>query len=60
VRRRRTTDNNHPFPRDPSLAEGPDVVRAEPVLVTGIAYNRLRHGRAGEGFEQQWQAARPA
>jgi putative transposase len=44
VRRKRTTDSNHAFPRYPNLVEGLEVVRPEQVWVADITYIRLRHG----------------
>jgi putative transposase len=42
VRRKRTTDSNHTFPRFPNLVEGLEVVRPEQVWVGDITYIRLR------------------
>ena len=42
VRRKRTTDSNHAFPRYPNLVEGLDVVRPEQVWVADITYIHLR------------------
>jgi putative transposase len=44
VRRKRTTDSNHAFPRYPNLVEGLEVVRPDQVWVADITYIRLRHG----------------
>jgi transposase InsO family protein len=43
VRRKRTTDSNHAFPRWPNLVEGLEVVRPDQVWVADITYIRLRH-----------------
>jgi transposase InsO family protein len=43
VRRKRTTDSNHAFPRFPNLVEGLAVVRPDQVWVGDITYIRLRH-----------------
>jgi putative transposase len=43
VRRKRTTDSDHPFPRWPNLVEGLEVVRPDQVWVADITYIRLRH-----------------
>jgi len=42
VRRKRTTDSNHAFPRFPNLVEGLKVVRPEQVWVGDITYIHLR------------------
>jgi len=42
VRRKRTTDSNHAFPRYANLVEGLAVVRPEQVWVADITYIRLR------------------
>jgi putative transposase len=42
VRRPRTTDSNHAFPRFPNLVEGLEVTRPEQVWVADITYIRLR------------------
>jgi transposase InsO family protein len=42
VRRRRTTDSRHDFPRYPNLVQGLEVVRPEQVWVADITYVRLR------------------
>ena len=42
VRRKRTTDSNHAFPRFPNLVEGLEVVRPDQVWVGDITYVRLR------------------
>ena len=42
VRRKRTTDSNHGFPRWPNLVEGLEVVRPDQVWVADITYIRLR------------------
>jgi putative transposase len=42
VRRPRTTDSNHEFPRFPNLVEGLEVTRPEQVWVADITYIRLR------------------
>lgn len=42
VRRKRTTDSNHAFPRFPNLVEGLEVVRPDQVWVGDITYIRLR------------------
>jgi putative transposase len=42
VRRKRTTDSNHDFPRFPNLVEELEVVRPEQVWVADITYIRLR------------------
>lgn len=42
LRRTRTTDSNHAFPRFPNLVEGLEVVRPEQVWVGDITYIRLR------------------
>lgn len=42
VRRKRTTDSNHDFPRWPNLVQNPEVVRPDPVWVADITYIRLR------------------
>lgn len=44
VRRKRTTDSNHAFPRYPNLVEGREVVRPDQVWVADITSSRLRHG----------------
>lgn len=44
VRRPRTTDSNHVFPRFPNLVEGLDVVRPDQVWVADITYVRLKEG----------------
>jgi transposase InsO family protein len=44
LRRKRTTDSNHAFPRSPNLVEGLEVVRPDQVWVADITYIRLRHG----------------
>src|ERR1700730_11744875 len=40
VRRKRTTDSNHPFPRYANLVEGLEVVRPDQVWVADITYIR--------------------
>jgi putative transposase len=42
VRRKRTTNSDHPFPRYPNLVEGLEVVRPDQVWVADITYIRLR------------------
>src|SRR5207302_6737232 len=42
LRRPRTTDSNHPFPRYPNLVEGREVTHPDPVWVADITYVRLR------------------
>jgi putative transposase len=42
LRRKRTTDSNHAFPRFPNRVEGLPVVRPEQVWVGDITYIRLR------------------
>lgn len=42
VRRKRTTDSSHDFPRFPNLVEGLVVVRPDHVWVADITYIRLR------------------
>lgn len=42
VRRKRTTDSNHDFPRFPNLVEHLEVVRPDQVWVADITYVRLR------------------
>jgi transposase InsO family protein len=42
VRRPRTTDSDHAFPRYPNLVEGLEVVRPDQVWVADITYIRLR------------------
>jgi transposase InsO family protein len=42
VRRKRTTDSNHDFPRWPNLVEALQVVRPDQVWVADITYIRLR------------------
>jgi transposase InsO family protein len=42
VRRRRTTDSRHDFPRYPNLVEGLAVTRPDQVWVADITYVRLR------------------
>jgi putative transposase len=42
VRRPRTTDSNHDFPRWPNLVEALEVVRPDQVWVADITYIRLR------------------
>jgi transposase InsO family protein len=42
VRRKRTTESNHDFPRFPNLVEDLEVVRPEQVWVGDITYIRLR------------------
>jgi putative transposase len=42
VRRKRTTDSSHDFPRFPNLVEGLEVVRPDHVWVADITYIRLR------------------
>ena len=42
VRRPRTTDSDHPFPRYPNLVEGLEVDRPDQVWVADITYVRLR------------------
>jgi putative transposase len=42
IRRKRTTDSNHAFPRFPNLVEGLPVLRPEQVWVGDITYIRLR------------------
>ena len=42
VRRKRTTDSNHAFPRYPNLVEALDVARPDHVWVADITYIRLR------------------
>jgi len=42
VRRPRTTDSNHVFPRFPNRVEGLDVVRPDQVWVADITYVRLK------------------
>jgi putative transposase len=43
VRRKRTTDSTHDFPRFPNLVEDLKVVRPDQVWVADITYIRLRH-----------------
>jgi putative transposase len=42
VRRRRTTDSRHEFPRYPNLVEGLEVTRPDHVWVADITYVRLQ------------------
>jgi putative transposase len=42
VRRKRTTDSSHDYPRFPNLVEGLEVVRPDQVWVADITYIRLR------------------
>ena len=42
VRRRRTTDSRHDFPRYPNLVVGLEVTRPDHVWVADITYVRLR------------------
>src|SRR5205823_11745686 len=42
LRRPRTTDSNHPFPRYPNLVEGLEVTHPDQVWVADITYIRLR------------------
>ncbi len=42
VRRKRTTDSKHGFPRWPNLVQGLEVVRPDQVWVADITYIRLR------------------
>src|SRR5512135_2757215 len=42
VRRPRTTDSNHAFPRFPNLVEGLEVERPDQVWVADITYVRLK------------------
>ena len=42
VRRKRTTDSNHAFPRHANLVEGLEVVRPDQVWVADITYIRLQ------------------
>src|SRR5205823_4065935 len=42
LRRPRTTDSNHPFPRYPNLVEGLEVTHPDQVWVADITYVRLR------------------
>jgi transposase InsO family protein len=42
VRRQRTTDSTHDFPRFPNLVEGLEVVRPDQLWVADITYIRLR------------------
>jgi putative transposase len=42
VRRKRTTNSDHPFPRYPNLVEGLEVVRPDQVWVADITYIRLQ------------------
>lgn len=42
IRRKRTTDSNHGFPRWPNLVEALQVVRPDQVWVADITYIRLR------------------
>jgi transposase InsO family protein len=44
VRRKRTTDSNHAFPRYANLVEGLEVVRPDQVWVADITYIRLKQG----------------
>jgi transposase InsO family protein len=44
VRRKRTTDSNHAFPRYPNLVQGLKVERPEQVWVADITYIRLQRG----------------
>jgi transposase InsO family protein len=44
VRRRRTTDSQHPFPRYPNLVQGRAVQHPDEVWVADITYVRLRQG----------------
>jgi len=41
LRRKRTTNSNHPFPRYPNLVENLEIVRPEQVWVADITYIRL-------------------
>ena len=41
VRRKRTSDSNHAFPRFPNLVEGLEVVRPDQVWVGDLTYIRL-------------------
>jgi putative transposase len=42
VRRPRTTDSNHPFPRFPNLVKDLEIMRPDQVWVADITYIRLR------------------
>jgi len=44
VRKRRTTDSQHPFPRYPNLVQGREVQHPDEVWVADITYVRLRQG----------------
>ena len=44
VRKRRTTDSSHPFPRYPNLVQGRVVRHPDEVWVADITYVRLKHG----------------
>ena len=44
VRKRRTTNSQHPFPRYPNLVQGLVVERPDEVWVADITYVRLKHG----------------
>jgi transposase InsO family protein len=43
VRKRRTTNSNHPFPRYPNLVQDLEITRPDQVWVADITYIRLRH-----------------
>jgi len=44
VRKRRTTDSDHPFPRYPNLVKDLQVIRPDQVWVSDITYIRLARG----------------
>jgi transposase InsO family protein len=44
VRKRRTTNSQHPFPRYPNLVQGRVVQHPDEVWVADITYVRLKHG----------------
>ena len=44
VRKRRTTNSQHPFPRYPNLVQGREVRHPDEVWVADITYVRLRQG----------------
>lgn len=44
VRKRRTTNSQHPFPRYPNLVQGREVCQPDEVWVADITYVRLQHG----------------
>lgn len=44
VRKRRTTNSQHPFPRYPNLVQGRETFQPDEVWVADITYVRLKHG----------------